>query len=1156
MPELPSTNNSLTQFLSQLMRIQKNSLEIVAKLSQVTNSTAESITIELESQDGAKQKYNVPGIGFIKSEIGRIDKNFTSLIGQDGKDVSVRMPDGSFKKIVQTTLFKEPKEIGTVAVPSTFNRKNNWFFESFLNPLLYVSFNITDYVEYDTQQVSYKRFILNCDTDTKKQYFENSLKGRNDINYDTLLNDLTSQKIGYFIDEDIANLPISIARYSGSFDVISFKDETVGIKQPDGTVLQTKVRKYKLNTLNYSDNLQNYKNTMSLKPGTKLDVGSSTQYEVSQVDPATNSIVVKMTSGTESIPVGVGVLSVSVDAFSLKEVQINVGFDEREVIFIKAIDKNTNLTTRNFSPGVAFFTNELTISLPNGTATLENFYKQEVMDFGSAILSLAKEGSIPAVYGEVPDPPRLTGNNFQVTLVNSQKFDTDTIKNLKNKISQKTTISSEITQLDVAIEKKKQELNTSKFNTDTERRAVQNQLNDLISQKSSKSNLYASIIKDLSTTAKNLPPELASPKYRARGFFPIPSAKSSGKTLDQAVIAFRVSYRYLRNDGTAPGTLQLDFTDNNGETVRGYFSNWEEYETKIRAKEYDETLGIYTWSNENVQDADEVNINQIDLPISKGEQIEIRVKSVSEAGWPTNPLMSDWSSTVIVPFPDSLSNDEEVLASLSSSLSEETRVNFNQDLASRGLDLHLSTSFVQKDQYVAHTSEVISSGFYTPEGASINLYQKLKEMDTKISELKAIIEKAKGKLQVYVIDPNGEKYLISNNSTADLFAGYYSTIVNALPASKQKGAIISSVFKLVIENTAVSTLQLASSFPGGLNVGLPDSGSSTDLDYSRSRKYELVPISLSSLTNTSTANSKSYHIAPFQSSQQLSQYLYCRYTDIGLKNEMYKILPGSNGPVQNNSLYPNNIGSPASFVWNVTSPYDTTNNNTPNGNGNLSSFCIHTSHPDINTGFANTLNVLNEPTGASTASPAVYPLFVHSSLFNKQASDPDGKYQTRYIPTDVNSALAREKYPIKLGFYENDRYLIGEDTCGSYLYISPYSYADLLVDGADYRAVRDIEFGSEHQIVIPVIFQYRMTDFFGVGTQGSGRVGGSDLNLKNLTYTKKIGIDINVKDETLFSFDIQVTAKYKADSPSQTSISPTKNTKLSPRQFIEYTEIL
>ena len=1149
MANLPSTNNSLTQFLQQLLRIQKNSMEIVGKLSQITSSTSESVIISLEDQAGVSKAYELPSIGFIKNEISRIDKNFSSLIGQDGADVTVRMPDGSFKKIIQSTLFKEPSPIGSLNVPTSFNRKNNWFFESFLNPLLYVSFDITNYVEYNTQQVSYKRIIVNCDTDDKKNFFDNNYKGRNDIDYDTLLNQLFSSSITYFVDEDIASLPVSIPRFEGSFDVISYKDETVPVIQPNGKTLKTKVRKYQLNTLKYSDNLQNFKDTQVLKAGDSLDVGTATRYEVVTVDTVTNTVILKKTSGTETIPIGSGVMKISVNAFAIKQVQLNIGFDERQVIFIKAIDKDTNLTTRNFSPGVAFFSNELVIDVPSGSVTLDNFYKTEVMDFGASILTLAKEGAIPAIYGVTPDPPRLTASNFSVILANSQKFDTDVIKNLKSKISQKTTVSSEITQLEVSIDKKKQELNTSKFNSDAERRGVQNQLENLIREKTAKSNLYASIIKDLSTTAKNLPPQLANPKYRVRGFFPIPDAKPASKTLDQNVIAFTVSYRYLKTDGSAPGTDQLDFTDNNGETVRGYFSNWEEYTTKIRQKVYDPALGIYVWQKENVQDADAVNINQVDIPISSGEQLEIRVKSISEAGWPTNPLVSAWSTPAIIPFPDNLSTDEEVLAALSSSLSEETRVNFNQDLAARGLDLHLSSSFLQKDKYYAHPAETISSGFYASDGTSIDLYQKLKDMDNQIASLKAIIEKAKGKLQVYVVDPSGEKYLISNNSTLDLFAGYYYDIVASLPSTEQKGAIITSVFNLIIENAAASTLQLASSFPGGLDVGLANSSTTTDLDYGR-RRYDIVPISLSSLQDTNTSNDKRYQAAPFQSSQQLSQYMYMRCTDIGLVNSLYSKNATSTGnDIADNTLYPIQSGLNNTFVWDYS-----WSGTAPDGNGPLSDFCIHTLHPSLNTGLTYSLSELNQPSGATSTSPAVYPEFVHAYFFNRQASDTDGKLQVQYLPTDITGAVT-ERYPIKQGFYTNDRYLIGSNTCGSYLYLSPTSYSDLLVEGTDYRSVRDIEFGTENQIVIPIIYQFRMTDFFGAGINGNGRIGGFASTVKNLTYTKKIGIDILVKDESLFSFDVQVSSKYKVDSPSQTSISPSKNTKLVPKQSTQLNKI-
>ena len=75
---LPSTNNSLTQFLAQLLRIQKNSMEIVGKISQVTTSTSKSVFIDLEDEYGNTNSFEVPSIGYIKNEISRIDNNFKS----------------------------------------------------------------------------------------------------------------------------------------------------------------------------------------------------------------------------------------------------------------------------------------------------------------------------------------------------------------------------------------------------------------------------------------------------------------------------------------------------------------------------------------------------------------------------------------------------------------------------------------------------------------------------------------------------------------------------------------------------------------------------------------------------------------------------------------------------------------------------------------------------------------------------------------------------------------------------------------------------------------------------------------------------------------------------------------------------------------------
>ena len=132
-----------------------------------------------------------------------------------------------------------------------------------------------------------------------------------------------------------------------------------------------------------------------------------------------------------------------------------------------------------------------------------------------------------------------------------------------------------------------------------------------------------------------------------------------------------------------------------------------------------------------------------------------------------------------------------------------------------------------------------------------------------------------------------------------------------------------------------------------------------------------------------------------------------------------------------------------------------------------------------------------------------------------------------------------DELPDKYGFIDNDRYLIGKNTCGSYLLLAPATFDQLLVDGTDYRAVKSVGTGEANAIQIPLLYQFRMTDYAGDNTgTGTGYVGGYDSTPgwtppTQLNYAKKVGIDIYVKETTVFSFDIFVTSTYKRQSLSQ-----------------------
>ena len=64
-----------------------------------------------------------------------------------------------------------------------------------------------------------QRYILRCDTQSKVDVFNNSLKGRNDIDYKEFLNILLNNRIKYTLDDEIKDLPPRARRYYGTFSV-------------------------------------------------------------------------------------------------------------------------------------------------------------------------------------------------------------------------------------------------------------------------------------------------------------------------------------------------------------------------------------------------------------------------------------------------------------------------------------------------------------------------------------------------------------------------------------------------------------------------------------------------------------------------------------------------------------------------------------------------------------------------------------------------------------------------------------------------------------------------------------------------------------------------------------------------------------------------
>ena len=178
-----STKYSLSTLLNNLLRVNQNSLEIMNKLSDITTSNSEVVEIDVIDSNNQISKVFVPSYGQLKADINRLDSNIKQLSGIGDSNANIQLEDGSFRQLMLTNLKLEGNTITKIANPTTFDSKSNWFFESFLNPLLYISFDFSTQIPADTERCKIQRFILNLDTQFQLNVWKNELLSKSNLDY-------------------------------------------------------------------------------------------------------------------------------------------------------------------------------------------------------------------------------------------------------------------------------------------------------------------------------------------------------------------------------------------------------------------------------------------------------------------------------------------------------------------------------------------------------------------------------------------------------------------------------------------------------------------------------------------------------------------------------------------------------------------------------------------------------------------------------------------------------------------------------------------------------------------------------------------------------------------------------------------------------------
>lgn len=730
--------NSFSENMRKTITAQTNILSLLSSIQKSMTTNDTFVQYEHDDINGNDTKvYELPSYNTIINKLSAIEKSISNLSSGKG---TINLTDGTRRQIKLTNIPETPAQITGLEDPSTFKLDTNWFFEDLMFPGATVQIDLTGKIEDSADRVRVSRVILDS-RETAAQELWNTNLSVNAYDYISLKALLTYNNVRYSEDIETIELPLVSNTAAGEFQVV---------KDPEIINGNTW---YKVDTINYStissDGEGEFKNNI-LSVGDVLAY-ENTLYTIQEIDQNTNKIRIKVISGT-AIPGLYTIFRYYQDPFRDKTINVRFGANEYNIIYIKGVNEDFNLLSNSWSTPIKFSSNDL-IYENDGSQNFLNFYNANIVDWGANMIADAKQRAIKAYYGTIPNAPVLIGNDLRVVQINTQinaAIDTAEVKKTAAEIE---TAKSQINSLKATIASQKTELQSitemDKYNSMQQQIATN--MTDLQNLQAS----YSTLVSNLKNIVKDNQAVNVNPKYHVRGFFAIPEYKyrDVAQTIPEEIIGFEIAYRYICNDNTGVKLNTFNYTDVTGTSqVTGTFTDWSIMQGKLKTRVYNNATGLYEWSTENVADGTEININQIDIPITKGEKVEIKVRSISEAGYPENPLRSVWSNSVIIEFPDTLSTNNEIADLITEVNDDAMEIAINNTLNSIGVQAHMDDSIANTNSvnglYYKHEAKNISYENETDTGIeSISMQDKINDIDNRLSSLEQTLRAIQEELQ-------------------------------------------------------------------------------------------------------------------------------------------------------------------------------------------------------------------------------------------------------------------------------------------------------------------------------------------------------------------------------------------------------------------------
>ena len=902
-----TTSSSLKEYYVNIERMMSNALSMINAMNQALVTSSSQITVNLINGDNTTSEVKIPSFIYLEHKIEQIDNIISNLfnIPKSGEAWFQKSSDMFKLSLVKSNIAPVTPTLSNVDTIG-FNIKQNNIFKDLVNPKTYIRLNINNLPE-NIEQIYMKKFVIYNDSDA--EYLKNF------ETYNDVKNGLYGRSLGIDYEEydSVLDLPIKENKYNAVFNIEELPEESENPYYSDGNGT-TGVLRYivRLNKINYVDK-EDSSISHTLKKGDYLCLSNNyviykivdlytIENSTNETDNNDHIIVleeiighVALQSYEENSDMVLELYTNSYDKYHYVDIPLEE--NPNIIVFIGTIYNNVKSTLSN---AIHLNLNNIYMKDEEGNLILNSagnkisyieYYNTYCKNIGDLMLGVTEISYPQLTNYSIDELKRLTESNevknlvtqtlyindeptLKVTRINNHLIDDDTSENIIKLHEQKNEINSKLRTIQDNVDQVYTQLTTTDFSQESSisQESLRSKLTSYYDERLTLENQLLNIIDNINQI-KNNAQGLDKAKYRIRGVTDasdkydssnesaITSFLHSNFSIQCELIGLDVEYKYKSISKDTTSVLSSSDV---------IFSDWNKLNTIERERylKFDNETNTYkiVFSNYNTT-SNVIKWNQIDIPITQGEDVIIRVRYKYNIGQPFINLYSPWSDEITIKFPTEYTETEEISSILDTNAEDVNNSKFTRTLIKEGYQEHVNNKLVDNSQIFYHMPENIYSGFNTPENKLISLKDKLTSINNDLLEYKNLInDTLNTKYKVYLSFDNNQIEL--SNLTSNKIK------LNEL-TNVSKDTFIVKEMNLIIKNTGDIPIKLYSIFPGDINKTLLESNNSYYNQYYKD--YERVPLLLKGYSKPSEC------ILP----QYLGQWIYFRQNNPFNKESFY-----------------------------------------------------------------------------------------------------------------------------------------------------------------------------------------------------------------------------------------------------------------------------